>query len=279
MAICFGIYTLLLFWWQTVLPTNDKDWAPYVAQISHGKMQGGNIIMHNVRNFHYKTENIFMQHWETRSYDLNKIQGVDLFLSYSGSGHIAHPILSWDFGDDGHLAISIEARLSKTQEYSLFRCFFKQFETSYIAADERDIIRLRTNLRKERVHIYKLQASRHEILALLEAYLEEMNKLVNQPEFYNVLRRNCIPTLKIQSSTSRRSEGGASIDWRLWATGHVDELLYDRSLIVTTVPFADMRKLSRIDLKMQLEGREEFSAKMREYTEVSAGPEKITMRY
>jgi hypothetical protein len=93
------------------------------------------LTMHNVRNFDYVDENTTIQKWETRKYDLSKLDGVDLFLSYWVSEHIAHTILSWDFGIDGHLAISIETRKDKTQQYSVVKGFFKQFGLSYVAAD------------------------------------------------------------------------------------------------------------------------------------------------
>ena len=99
-------------------PTHDKDWAPDVAQISRGEIEGDNLVMYNVRNFDYRSVDDFDQKWETRTYNLKNLQGLDLFLSYWTSDHIAHTILSWDFGVDGHLAVSIETRKDKTQAYS-----------------------------------------------------------------------------------------------------------------------------------------------------------------
>lgn len=260
---CLVVFALLVIWWQTLQPTNDKDWAPDVAQISHGHIQGDTLTMYNVRNFDYKSEQIFYPHWDKRTYDLSKLEGLDLFLSYWASEHIAHTILSWDFGEDGHLAISIETRKDKTQEYSAIKGFFKQYEIAYIAADERDLIRLRTNIRKERVYLYRFQAPKQRIRALLESYLEEMNSLVEQPEFYNALTHNCTTTIQIHADATR-PDAPPPLDWRIIATGHVDELLYDRGVISRDIPFAEFRKSSRVDLKMQELGAEDFSQKMRE---------------
>ena len=151
--LCSTVFVLLLCWWQTLQPTNDKDWALDVARISHGTISGDTLTMYNVRNFDYVGDGTPIPNWETRKYNLSNLQGVDIFLSYWASEHIAHTILSWDFGDDGHLAISIETRKDSTQEYSAIKGFFKQFGLSYIAATEEDIIRLRTKGRKERVYI------------------------------------------------------------------------------------------------------------------------------
>lgn len=260
--VCIMIFTILITWWQTLTPSGDKDWAPDVAQISHGEIQGGKLTMRNVRNFEYKDENTFKPHWETRTYDLDKLEGLDLFLSYWASDHIAHTILSWDFGKDGNLAISIETRKDKTQEYSAIKGFFKQFELAYIAADEEDIIRLRTNYRKERVYLYRLQAPIDRVRSLLESYLSEMNKLVDAPQFYNALTRNCTTTIQIHAD-STRSDAPPPLDWRLIASGHVDGLLYDRGVISNERPFKELRVMNRIDLKMQQEKKENFSVSMR----------------
>lgn len=266
LSLC--LFLLLQFWWQTLTPTSEKDWAPDVAKISHGEIQENILTMYNVRNFDYKNEKLFSQHWQTRKYNLNNLQGFDIFLSYWASDHIAHTILSWNFGEDGHLPISIETRKTKTQEYSTIKGFFKQFEISYIAADERDIIRLRTHFRKERVYLYRLRSSQQTVLALLEDYLAKMNKLVDQPEFYDALSHNCTTTIQIHANAIR-TDAPPPLDWRLIASGHVDELLYDRGVISSELPFSQLRKTSRVDLKMQKEGKDNFSNIMREYIQKS----------
>jgi hypothetical protein len=255
---CCGLFILLLFWWQTLQPTNDKDWAPDVAQISHGTILSDTLTMYNVRNFDYVDESTPVQKWETRTYDLRNLKGIDLFLSYWASEHIAHTILSWDFGEDGHLAISIETRKDKTQEYSAVKGFFKQFALSYVAADESDIIRLRTNVWKERVYLYRLLATKEQARAMLEAYLDEMNRLVDEPKFYNALTRNCTTTIRIHANAVRK-DAPPPIDWRLILSGHVDELLFDRGGVESKIPFAELRQVSRIDLAMQEKSDTDFS--------------------
>ncbi|MFT5729168.1 MAG: hypothetical protein ACI8PB_003331 [Desulforhopalus sp.] len=262
------VFAVLLLWWQTLTPTGDKDWAPDVAKISHGEIHGDILTMHNVRSFEYKSEQLYYQHWVTRTYNLNNLEGVDIFLSYWASEHIAHTILSWDFGEDGYLPISIETRKDKTQEYSSVKGFFKQFEIAYIAADEKDIIRLRTNYRKERVYLYRLKASKDQVLVLLKDYLVKMNSLVQTPEFYNALTHNCTTTIQIHANATRK-DAPPPLGWRLIASGHVDELLYDRGVVQSDVPFAELRKVSRVDPIMQQEGKENFSNRMREHIKIA----------
>lgn len=263
LVLCLGLLGVLLFWWQTLTPTNVKDWAADVSQISHGEIRDDRLTMYNVRKFDYKSEQDFVQRWYSRTYDFNNLQGLDIFLSYWASEHIAHTILSWDFGTDGHLAVSIETRKDKTLQYSAVKGFFKQYEIAYVAADERDIIWLRTNIRKERVYLYRLRTRVSQTRALLENYLVEMNSLVEKPQFYDALTRNCTTTIEIHANAIR-SDAPPPLDWRIIATGHVDELLYDRRLVSNDIPFADLRKASRVDLKMQQLSKENFSKILRE---------------
>jgi hypothetical protein len=55
------------------------------------------------------------------------------------------------------VAISIETRKEKGEGYSAVLGFFRQYELYYVAADERDVIRVRTNVRGEHVFLYRIQ--------------------------------------------------------------------------------------------------------------------------
>lgn len=259
------LYLVVFFaWWNNLQPTNDKDWAADVAQISHGEIIGDKLIMQNIRDFRYSAESTFEERWQSREYDLNNFRGLDLFLSYWASDNIAHIILSWDFGDDGHLAISIETRKDKTQEYSAIKGFFKQFELSYVAADERDIIKLRTNYRKERVYLYRLKTSKEKARALLEDYLKEMNRLVEEPAFYNALTRNCATSVHLHVEAIHPDET-IPLDWRLIFSGHLDELMYEYQAInEMEMPFEELRKKSRVDLRMRKYSAGDFSEMIRQ---------------
>src|SRR3990172_11045109 len=154
-AVWLAGLAVVLVWWWSIHPNQLKDWQPDVARTPRGELHGDLLTLHDVRNFDYRSETDYTERWETRSYDLSKIRGLDLFLSYWGSPAIAHTILSWEFDDGVPLAISIETRKDKTQVYSAIAGFFKQYELVYVAADERDLVRLRTNYRGEEVYLYR----------------------------------------------------------------------------------------------------------------------------
>ena len=60
-----------------------------------------------------------------------------------------------------------------------------------IAADERDIIRVRTNVRGEDDYLYRLRLPRADIRCAVPAYVEQTNELLRTPRFYNTITVNC----------------------------------------------------------------------------------------
>jgi len=112
---------------------------------------------------------------------------------------IGHPILSFDFGNDQHIAFSIEARYKVGQAYSAILGFFRQYELIFVVADERDVIRLRTNYRRdEEVHLYRGTLGPEEAREMFLAYVQYLNQLKSHPEWYNAATRNCTTTLDRQ---------------------------------------------------------------------------------
>src|SRR5271155_3195556 len=178
-------------WWSSIAPSNSRNWTPDVARTARAVFHDSSVTIQNVRNFRYRSESDFDPRWETRTYNLDRIRGVDLFLSFWGPTQIAHTIASWDFDDGQHLAISIETRKEKGESYSALRGFFRQYELYYVVADERDLIALRTNHRGEQVYLYHLRVPAADARALLVDYLDEVNRLADHPEWYNALTQNC----------------------------------------------------------------------------------------
>jgi hypothetical protein len=239
-VIVFGV---VLGWWIGIEPRNDRHWQPDVAELPTAEVTGDRITVHNVRNFEYRSETDFTPRWESRTYDLTKIQGFDLFLSYWGPRAIAHTILSWQFDGAPPLAVSIETRKQQGEDYSAIGGFFRQYELYYVVADERDLIRLRTNFRREDVYLYRLRTPTARARALLLDYLAKVNRLAHQPDWYNAFTRNCTTTIFLHV----RDLGiPFNWDWKMFLNGYIDEELYAEGVINTTLPFDQLRARSAI---------------------------------
>jgi hypothetical protein len=261
-AAFLALFALLLVWWFSLAPSNQRDWQPDVARLPAADVQGDKVTIRNVRNFDYRSESDFTENWETRTYDLSRLRGLDLFVSYWGSPYIAHTFLSWDFDDGQHLVVSIETRKEKGESYSAVRGFFRQYELYYVVADERDVAGVRTNYRNEDVYLYRLRMPPPRARALLLDYLESINGLSRQPEWYNALKHNCTTTILLHADKIIK---GIPHDWRWLANGYLDELLYKEGAVNRDLPFAELKARSYISPKaktLPLDGH--FSAAIRE---------------
>ena len=242
-ALLFGG---VLAWWMTLSPTNDSDWQPDVAQKAWADIQGDEVTFHNVRNCDYRTETDYTPQWETRTVGISQITGIDLAIDYWGSPWIAHPIVSFQFTDAPPLCFSIETRRKLGQTYSAIEGLYRQFELIYIVADERDVIRVRTNYRDEDIYLYHTTISPARARERFLEYIHSLNALRNKPRWYNAITTNCTTSIRTQHPPKERIPW----DWRILLNGKGDELMYERHFIVTDgLPFAELKSRSLIDTR------------------------------
>jgi hypothetical protein len=234
----------VLGWWLTLQPRQFRDWKPEVALLPYATIKGEVVTIHNVRNLDYRTEEDFTPRYELRRLDLRNLRGVDMFITYWGSPYMAHPILSFDFGRDGRICFSIETRPERGEEYSALGGLYRHFELAYVVADERDVIRVRTNYRKgEDVYLYQLKA-RFVREGFLE-YIRTVNELHEAPRWYNAITDNCTSAIRNQRAVAERMPW----DWRMLVNGFGDELLYERGSIDRSLPFAELKRRCHINTR------------------------------
>jgi hypothetical protein len=246
-AFCF---ILVLVWWSTLKPAEDRAWQPDVACRAWADIHGDEVTLHNVRNCEYRTKTDYTPRWETRVVHLSKLSGVDLAITYWGSPWIAHPIASFQFKGSLPVAISIETRKMIGQHYSALRGFYRQYELIFIPADERDVIRLRTNYRGEQVYLYHTTVSADRARAIFVEYLNQLHK---KPEFYNAITDNCTTNIRVANIDA----GGAIAppwNWRILLNGKGDELLYERGIIDRSYPFSKLKARSLINPRANASG-------------------------
>lgn len=256
-------FFLVLAWWSTLRPSNERPWQPDVAQAPFAEIDGDTITFHNVRNCEYRSETDYTPHWETRSYRLSDLRAVDLAITYWGSPWMAHPIASFQFADGPPVAISIETRKEVGESYSAMGGLYRQFELVYVVADERDLIRLRTNFRKgEDVYLMRTALGAEQARNFLLQYVAAMNALQKTPRWYNAITTNCTTTIRDQ----RPAEERAALDWRLLVNGVADEMLHERGALRTdNLPFPEFKRRSRINEKAMAAGdAPDFSQRIRD---------------
>ena len=232
LLVAYAGFVLVALWWFSLRPTNNRNWEPDNAETAYAEFNGDQVTIHNVRNCDYRTETDYTCQWETRSFNLSNLRGADIFITWWGPTLIAHPIVSYDFGDQGHVPMSIETRDEVGQSYSAIRGFYRQYMLTYIVSDERDVIRLRTNFRKnEEVYIFRTTVGPKLARKIFLSYLRRVNELHNSPEWYNALTNNCTTNIDVSASHARGR--GTVWDWRVLLNGRMDEMMYEHGTLVT----------------------------------------------
>ena len=240
-------FGLVLAWWLTLRPSNTRPWMPDVMQTAWAERDGNRITVYNVRNCDYRSETDYTPRWETRTVYLSDIRGIDLFITFWGSPWTAHPILSFQFGDNDYLAFSIETRKEIGEEYSAIRGFFRQFELTYIIGDERDLVRLRTNYRKgEETYLYRTNTTPGRAREVLLEFLQHANRLHEKPEWYNAVTSNCTTNIRIHMIATAHGEP-VPWDWRFLLSGRGDEMIYERGMLAGNLPFTELKRRAHIN--------------------------------
>lgn len=247
-----ALLPVLLLWFKAE-PRNDRDWQTELAVLPYATIEGDRVTLHNIRNFDYRSETDFTPAYYDKTLDLKRLDRADLVASYWMGPAIAHLFLSFGFGED-HLAISIEARKDKGQPYSTLAGFFRQYELIYVVADERDLIRLRTDFRAdppEEVYLYRLQAPAANMRRIFLDYLRAINDLREHPRFYNSLTTNCTTTIMTHATVN---PGHVPYSWKVLLSGYVPEYLYDLGRLDQSLPFEVLRELAHVNAAARAAG-------------------------
>jgi hypothetical protein len=258
-------FAILVAWWNTIAPSNDRPWLPEVAKLAYATIDGDLVTVHDIRNFDYRTETDFTPAYYDKTFDVRKLESVDLVAVYWMGPAIAHTILSFGFEGGDHLAVSIETRKEVGEGYSTIKGFFKQFELYYVVADERDVIRVRSNYRKnpvEDVYVYRVNGPVENGRRLFLEYMRKLNALKERPKFYNTLIHNCTTTIWLNT---RINPGHLPFSWKLLASGHVPQYLYEAGRLDTSLPFEELQRRSHVNARAHGADQDpDFSAKIRE---------------
>ncbi len=247
-------------WYQTLTPLADRVWASDVAHGVTADISGDIVTLRNVRNFDWTSETTAIEQWETRSYDLSKIATVDMITSVWGNPDIAHLIVSFGFGDGQHVAFSVEVRREAGESFNEVGGFFRQFELVLIAADEADVIKVRTNQRGEDVRLYPINLTPDQMRTLFRSYIDQGNALARTPEFYNTVTANCT---SVVYRLARVIKPDMPLDQSLLLSGRLPEYLNKMGALQGRGSMADRRTAAAISAKGLAAGDTDYSTAIR----------------
>lgn len=242
-AAAAGLFALVLAWWASLTPSNDRVWEPEYSRTASASRDGDTIRFHNIRNAAWLPDGTLRPHYHDADFRLSQLNEVDLVCSYWAGDAIAHVFLSFGFRDGQHLAVSVETRRERGKPWSALAGFFRRYELIYVVADERDLIGARTDARRERVYLYRLRATPAEQRALFLSYVDRIHTLAERPEFYNTLLNNCTTNVVDRANAAARV---IPFSWMLLFSGHADRYAYDLGRMDSDLPFDALKRASLI---------------------------------
>ncbi|WP_372013042.1 Lnb N-terminal periplasmic domain-containing protein [Pseudoxanthomonas sp. 10H] len=242
---CLAVAAVVLVAWWGIRPSNERPWRPEVAVMPRIHLDGDRVRITGYRNFRYRSREDFDERWEQRELRLSDLRGVDFFVSYwQPDGIIAHTFLSFQVAGADPVAISIEIRPEQGESFDALPGLLRHFELVYVVGDERDLVGVRSNHRDEEVFLYRTTASAGAARRLFLVYAARINAVAARPEFYNLLSNNCTVNIVRYANQAGRDAGW---DVRHLLNGWSDRYLHDAGLVDTSIPFARLRALSRIN--------------------------------
>ncbi|MFO0764532.1 MAG: DUF4105 domain-containing protein [Patescibacteria group bacterium] len=268
--IALGVLVTIFAVWQTTkqVPTTG-DWQTPLARLSTAEFNSNLVTVKNVRNFQYKgseKEADLVPGYYDKTYDLSKVSKVWYIAEpFKELSIAAHTFLSFEFSNGDVLSITIEARKLKGQDYSLALGLLKTYPLMYIAADERDAVFVRTNIRKSELYMYPVRTQKGR--ELLVNMLEEMNSLSVKPQWYNTITDNC--TSRIAWHVNRVTSGRIpDRPWQGYVTGYADAFALEHGLLDTDLSLEAARKKYAITKRSQEIGNvPDYSKKIRQFDE------------
>ena len=253
---------------KRIAPSNFRDWRPEQSVLPLTEFQGQQVVVHNVRNCKYFSNDVYMVDYYDKTIDLDRVEGVDfIVVPFKGMEALAHVMISFQIakpdGTRDHMAVSVETRKERTENYNPVKGSTNQYELMYVIADERDAIQFRTNYNNEDVYLYHTVATPEASKALLVDVLTRANQVARQPEFYDTLVNNC--TSNIVRHVNRINPNRIMADYRVLLPGLSDSLAYDEGLIERRGTFQQTKQQAYINpLAQRYAGREDFSEMIRQ---------------
>lgn len=248
-----------------LVASNDRDWSPQFATLPYAVGNSdGTIELHNIRNNQYLSEEDFVPQYYDRTFHLSDIRAVDFVVCpFRGHEYLAHTMLSFQLADETCIGVSAEIRTEKGESYSPIQGMSRQYEITYVVADERDIIKLRTRHRDADVYLYRTVATPEQAQALFVDMMERANQLARQPEFYHTVSNNC--TTNILDHVNRIKPGRLFYNWKVFFPGYSAEYAYEEGILDQSVPFVQLKHEAWInDLAARHIEDPDFSRKIRQ---------------
>lgn len=232
-------------------PTHNRNWRPDLMVLPYADITHDRVHLYNIRDCEYRTEDDYdVRHYD-RQIMLDDVVAIDfIVVPFKETPAIAHTMLSFGLADGEHIVFSVEARLEQGEQYAALASANKEYELMWVVGSERDLIRLRTEVRDVEVFLYPIRADADQIKNVFLASLARVNEIAREPEFYDLLTNNC--TTNIVDMVNSLKPGTIAPDIRVVLPGHSGKLAYDLGLLAVDGPFDQVKAASKINLAAKI---------------------------
>ncbi len=245
------------------VPKLDRNWAADQKVLADINFVGNLVTIKNIRNIFYRSTEDFDVLFYDKVFKLDELQSAWFMVESFGQFGAAHTLVSFGFKDGSYISVSAEIRREEGEKFNVLKGIFRKYELVYIIADESDVIKLRTNHRKNEVRLFPIKADEKILRQVFIDMLTRAQKLATVPEFYNTITNNC--TTNIVQHVRKFSD--RDIPWwslRYLLTDFSDKVVYNAGILDTHLSMHEARQYFSITEKAQLcSKQEDFSSCIR----------------
>lgn len=230
LALC-ELFSLLFFLPLTPqLQFRDREFMrqfavkPAINYLSDGKFE---VI--RLRNNRYRTVDDYDENYQNVSFDPAKVSAMDIAMVYwDNQSLVAHTMLNFKFTDGKNLALSVEPRTPVDSDREPLTCLNKQQELLIILGTPEDLFDLRIKYRKEDLYLYQTNFTPAECRIILEDIIAKVDRLDKNPEFYDLIRANCITAVY---PALQKAAPQLKYELRVLFNGLFDRMLFENKIL------------------------------------------------
>jgi hypothetical protein len=232
-------------WFFTIAPSNDREWTAGHARLATATIDGDRVTLHNYRVMEPGADGALRETYTDRTFDVRELVRADLIMSYWGPKRIAHALVSFEFTEGRHVAMSIEVRRRASQRgFNMASSLFRNFELIYIVGNERALIGAGMLDDYHRIFLYRTSITPQRTRALFLRYAQTLNELARAPRWYNAVTDNCTTGIYMHL---RHIPPPPRFSMTIWINGYLPEYIYDQGLLGTSISWSELNR--RCDIK------------------------------
>ena len=212
-------------------------------------IHGGQVVVHDARRFTWRTEQDFDPGWFDATYELSRLDRMAFYLvPLNASESLAHVFVSFGFGPETWLAVSVEARRRPGEDYHLAGAFRRRYELIYVIGDERDVVGKRAWGENAPVYCYPVKVSPEALRRFFLATMNRAEEVATVPEVYGVFSNTCATNVALNA---QRAGSPVTINLDVLLSGTMDRLAYTMGVFDTDLPFEEAKRVARVDVRLR----------------------------